>query len=184
MKLIEENKRRQVLLKFGFEQSFINVLDRIEKEDHLLGTLINYPKGAYYYLPTIKGYTIYKGYQVVPICDSGQGDSFYVLLFNGHDQKIIYSEIEQDKVYVNYKTNINAFKVCILIEYYDLMDDEEIEDRNQVMEKLLEFGTLLGINKKIVSKVMNRIFKADDNGEDRFLNSQKTLEKFILPFLE
>ncbi len=184
MKLVEENKRRQVLLKFGFKQCFIDVLDRIEKEDHLLRILINYPKGAYYYLPTIKDYTIYKGYQVVPICDSGQGDSFYVLLFNDHDQKIIYSEIEQDKVYVNYKININAFIVSILIEYYDLMDDEEIEDRNQVIEKLLEFGTLLGINKELVSRVMNRIFKADDNGENRFIDSQKTLEEYILPCLE
>lgn len=72
----------------------------------------------------------------------------------------------------------------ILIEYYELIDDEDIEDRIDVIEKLSKLGFKLGIEKELTSKVIKRLFDAEDNEEDRFTNSQIWFDKNIQPLLK
>ncbi|MGJ8685754.1 MAG: hypothetical protein ACSHWW_14075 [Nonlabens sp.] len=184
MNLIEDSKRKEVLLQFGIPRVFLDAIDNIKTIDSKLTSCINYPKGAYYYLPKIANYSIYKGYNVVPICDSGQGDSFYLLLYNNTEQKIIYNEIEQDEIYANFGLNINAVITTILIEFYALMDDEEVEDRNKVLKKIADLGYELCVERKYSIKTMERIFQAEDNDEDRYNNSRKWFDKNILPLLK
>ncbi len=183
MNLIEETRRKEVLTHFGFSKSFLDAIDTIRLIDHNLSYVINYPEGAYYYLPTIKNYSIYDRYNVVPICDSGQGDSFYILLFNDSEHKIVYNEVERDEIYVNFGLSIHAFIARVLIEYYDLMEDEDVEDRDSVLKKMGKLGLALGMENNSLTKVMERIFKAEDNGEDRFSNSRKWFNENIQSLL-
>lgn len=183
MNLIEEHQRKEVLAQFGFDQRFISAVDNPKNVDHGLSYVINYPEGAYHYLPIIKNYEIYRGYNVLPICDSGQGDSFYTLLFNDSEQKIIYNEIEHDKIYANFGMNTHALIITLLIEYYDLMDDDEVEDRAVVLENLSQLGAKLGVEKKVVMNAMKRIFVSEDQEEDRFTHSRKWFELNIYPLL-
>jgi hypothetical protein len=184
MNLVEEKNRKELLIQFGFSQEFLEAIDAIKSIDKSLSYVMNYPEGAYYYLPTIANYSIYRGYKVVPICDSGQGDSFYTFLFNDTEQKIIYNEIERDEVYANFGLNTNALIASILIEYYDLMDDEEVEDRVSVVERISEIGFKLGVDKEITSNFMQRVFDAEDYNEDRFSHSRKWFGENIVPLLK
>ena len=184
MKLIKESERKKVLLAFGFSTTFLDAIDNMDSIDELFSNNISFPKGAYHYLPSLKNYSIYKGYNIVPICDVGQGDSFYTLLFNDHEQKIIYSEIEQDKVYVDYGLNYQAFIVKELIHYYDLLDDEEAKNREEVIEKIRNLGVQLGMDKTIVVQAIQRVFQAEDENENRFTSDQNWFEQHILPLVQ
>lgn len=184
MNLIEERRRKEILLQFGFYESFLDVVDDVESIDYKLSYVMNYPEGAYYYLPTIENYSIYKGYNVVPICDSGQGDSFYTLLFNDSYRKIIYNEIEQDEIYADFGLNIDALIAKVLIGYYELMDEDEVLDREMTLRKIKELGEKLGIEEEAISNVIKRVFISEDDNEDRFFNSRNWFDKNIKPLLK
>ena len=71
-KLIPREERNEKLISFGISEQFLTNTGKIDE----LEFLIEDPKGAYFYFPTMD-YKIFSGFEVTPIFDSGE--TFYAL---------------------------------------------------------------------------------------------------------
>ncbi|GAA4113354.1 hypothetical protein GCM10022393_12290 [Aquimarina addita] len=133
-KLIPKEERIHELLKFGAPRLFVENIGKIPELEFRIEPV----EGAYFYLPTISNYEILKGFTILPIYD--EGESFYVLAYTNTIQKIIHFELENDKVYDDYKLNWNLLLMDILIQYFeDTIDDEITMHQFKKVAEQLDF---------------------------------------------
>lgn len=183
MKIIEDAHRITKLIKAGVPSRFFTVLD--EAEDYPEFD-IKHPEGAYYYLPTMHQYEIFEGYSVVPVCDIGEGDSFLIYLFNDNDQKFIYCAIESDEILEDYGLNVNIMFSNLLIDCYDflmdeLFDSEETskEETSETLDHLVVIGNDLGLEQSHSQQIIERLYKADQEEEDRYEQEENWIKENI-----
>ncbi len=179
MKLVPSEKRIEKLLEAGFDPTFLETIDHSSQIDFNLQSVITFPEGAYYYLPTISEYAIFEGYEVIPIGDVSQGDSFFTLLSNNLEQKIIYSEIEQDEIYLNFGMNFKLFSAHLLINYYELMDDIHFEQPEVALNIIAEMGEILGLDKSLAYQIGKTTLDTDLSVENRFNANSDWFERKI-----
>lgn len=187
MKLIENAHRKTKLIKAGVPSRFFTLLDEAEDYPELD---IKHPEGAYFYLPTMHQYETFDNFSVVPICDIGSGDSFLLYLFNDTEQKFIYLAIESDEILEDYGTNIMSMLANLLIDSYDFLMDElyEVEaskeEFTETLEHLVIVGNNLGIDIKHSQQIIDRLYKADEEKEERFEGETKWIKENIHSIFE
>ena len=123
--LIPEEERREALLRAGVPETFLDAIDNLE-EYGALQYLILEPEAAYDYLPTIEDeYEILDGYDIVPICDGPNGDSFYVLLLGSEGFRFVYFELEADEIYHDFKDSFQRLLAHLVIDWVEFTEGEE-----------------------------------------------------------
>jgi len=164
--IILENERKNVLLEAGATQSFLDAVDNLE----MMGEIqyqIQKPDGAYFYLPTIENeYDILSGYDIVPICDGPNGDSFYVLLKNKDNFKYVYFELEADEIYNDFGSSFQLFLAHLIIDYLGFSQDK-------TPHEIAVFANNLGLVKS--KEIVDEVEKLDNNVD------MEEWEKDVLP---
>ena len=81
------------------------------------------------YLPDIENdYSILNGFDITPIFDGSNGDTFWVLLSNENESKFVHFELEADEIYDDYGSSFNKLLANLVIDLYENMDDLESEE--------------------------------------------------------
>ena len=138
--IITEENRESVLLSQGATSSFIEALETLEEFGEIQYQIQN-PEGAYYYLPSIENeYEILKGFDIVPICDGPNGDSFYVLLLRDEEARYVYFELEADEIYNDFGSSFQLLLAHIIIELQGFSESQTSED-------LINIGRDMGLKK-------------------------------------
>jgi len=152
--IIEKEARRNKLIDNGVLPAFLDAIDNIsEFED--LEFIVKYPDSAYWYLVDIyPNYEILKGYDVTPIYDGNNGDTFYVLLTNNDETRFVHFELENDEIYKDYGNNFMLMFIDFLISYYELADRTSITT-------LIGYGEKMGFPKS--AQLFNALDTADSN---------------------
>jgi len=135
-KLISKENRKELLIKFGAPELFIENIGKIEELQFRLEEV----DGAYFYFPTISNYEILQGFNVIPIYD--EGERFRAFVYNDSTEKIIYFELEQDEIYVDYGRNWELLLMDIMIEYFGDSIEKEPE-----IGQFRKVGDKIGFNK-------------------------------------
>ena len=146
--IVQEERRKENLLDAGVTSQFLDAIDRLEE----LGEIqyqIQKPEGAYWYLPSIEHeYEILKGFDITPICDGSNGDSFYVLLSKPDERKFVYFELEADEIYNDFGGSFQLLLAHLIIDLIGFSEDQNIEDITKLAESL---GLLKA--KEVINKV-------------------------------
>jgi hypothetical protein len=135
-KLTPWEERDEKLLNYGIPKPFIDNIGKIDE----LEFLVEEPKGAYFYFPTMLSYTIFSNVEVTPIYDCGE--IFYALFEKDNRCKIVKLELENDQIDSDYGQNWDLLLMDIMIEYYDAEAEDGIE-----LEKFKNVGLKIGFNK-------------------------------------
>lgn len=152
--IIQKEDRRKKLIENGVLPAFLDVIDDTSKFEDLK-YIFKYPDSAYFYLPDIyPSYEILKGYDVTPICDGGNGDTFHMLLTRDDEVRFVHFELENDQIYNDYGNNFMLMFVDFLIEYYEFADQTSIET-------LIGYGIKMGFPKS--TEIFNALEAADSN---------------------
>jgi len=138
--IIQEQRRKEKLLSAGVTSQFLDAVDRLKELGDIQYQIQN-PESAYYYLPSIENeYQILKGFDITPICDGPNGDSFYVLLSKPDESKFVYFELEIDEIYNDFGASFQLFLAHIIIELWDFSEDQSTEE-------LVQFAASMGLAK-------------------------------------
>jgi hypothetical protein len=114
--------RRDKLLSHGVPIAFLDAIETPPAED--LEFILRFPDAAYFYLPTIQSaYSILRGYDITPIFDGSNGDTFWVLLSNTSEFRFVHFELEQDEIYDDYGTNFMLLLADMVIRFYEFADE-------------------------------------------------------------
>lgn len=162
--IIEKEKRRGMLLGYGVPSTFLDALDNTKAFDGL-EFVVKYPVSAYWRLPDIlPTCKVLKGYDVTPICESANGDIFYLLLSNANEARFVRFELENDEVVDDYGNNFMLMFVDFLIYYYEFSDETSIET-------LTGYGFKMGFYKSA------ELFKALEEADSQGLRKTFELDK-------
>ncbi|QWX83602.1 hypothetical protein H0I23_14255 [Cellulophaga sp. HaHaR_3_176] len=134
-KLTPREERNERLISFGISNQFLSNIGKIDE----LEFLIEDPKGAYFYFPTMD-YKIFSGFEVTPIFDSGE--TFYALFEDNNLSKIVKFELENDKIYFDYGQNWKLLLLSIMINLFDQYLENEISKN-----RFIEIGNKIGFEK-------------------------------------
>ncbi|MDD1794429.1 hypothetical protein LRP50_14945 [Enterovibrio sp. ZSDZ42] len=152
--IVQEESRKENLLSAGVTSQFIDAIDRLEE----LGEIqyqIQKPESAYWYLPSIENeYEILRGFDITPICDGSNGDSFYVLLSKPDERKFVYFELEADEIYNDFGGSFQLLLAHIIIDLMDFSEEQSIED-------ITKFADGLGLLK--AKEVINTVSALDED---------------------
>ncbi|WP_196157620.1 hypothetical protein [Reinekea sp. G2M2-21] len=173
--IIQKDKRREKLIEYGVIPAFLDAIDNTgEYQD--LEFIVKYPDGAYWYLEDIyPSYSIFKGYDVTPIYEGGNGDTFYVLLSNNEEARFVHFELENDEIYNDYGSDFWLMFVDFLIGYYEFADESSID-------ALTESGLKMGFPKS--ADLFSSLESADKNGlRNTFDLDKKWREENVHKFL-
>ena len=120
--------RREMLESHGVPVAFLDAIETPPAED--LEYILKFPDAAYFYLKTVETtYSILRGYDITPIFDGGNGDTYWVLLTNSTDTRFVHFELEQDEIYNDYGNDFLSLLADVVIKFYefaDELDDSEI----------------------------------------------------------
>lgn len=131
---------------------FLESLKNIQPEDRLR-YIIKEPDDFYYYINTIyQNYKCIKGYNIVPVFESSNGDEFYVYLFNDKEQKFAHFELENDELYSDYGTSFDLMLANLLIDFYEFADNLSISE-------LIKKGEMIGAS--FSNQLFTELEKAD-----------------------
>lgn len=162
--IIEKEKRRDKLLEYGVPATFLDAIDNTKEFDDL-EFIVKYPDIVYWYLSDILPiYEILQGYDVTPIYEGGNGDTFYVLLSNANETRFVHFELENDEIYDDYGSNFMLMFVDFLIYYYESADETSIE-------------TLTGYGKKMGFPKSAELFKSLEEADRVDLRKTFELDK-------
>jgi len=173
--IIERDKRRKKLIEHGVISAFLDTIDNIgEYQD--LEFIVKYPDSAYWYLTDIyPSYSIFNGYDVTPIYEGGNGDTFYVLLSNKDETRFVHFELENDEIYNDYGSDFRFMFVDFLIGYYEFADEPSVDG-------LAESGLKMGFPKS--ADLFRSLESADKNGlRNTFDLDKKWREENVQKFL-
>ena len=134
-KLTPREERNERLISFGISNQFLSNIGKIDE----LEFLIEDPKGAYFYFPTMD-YKIFSGFEVTPIFDSGE--IFYALFEDNNMSKIVKFELENDEIYFDYGQNWKLLLLSIMINLFDQYLENEISKN-----RFIEIGNKIGFEK-------------------------------------
>ncbi|WP_394391754.1 hypothetical protein [Shewanella woodyi] len=152
--IVQEESRKENLLSAGVTSQFIDAIDRLEELGEIQYQIQN-PEGAYWYLPSIENeYEILRGFDITPICDGSNGDSFYVLLSKPDERKFVYFELEADEIYNDFGGSFQLLLAHLVIDLMDLSEVQSIED-------ITKFAESLGLLK--AKEVINTVSALDED---------------------
>jgi hypothetical protein len=81
--------------------------------------MIKFPEGAYFYLKSIEStYSILRGYEITPIYEGANGDTFWVLLSNANESRFVHFELEQDEIYDDYGNDFMLLLANCVIDFF------------------------------------------------------------------
>jgi hypothetical protein len=127
--------RRQKLQSHGVPVAFLDAIDKPPSED--LEFILRFPDGAYFYLKTIESvYSILRGYDITPIYDGGNGDTYWVLLSNSTESRFVHFELEHDEIYDDYGDNFMLLLADFVIQFYEFADELDNSDIVNVARKI------------------------------------------------
>lgn len=173
--IIERENRREKLLEYGVPSEFLDAIDNIDQFIDL-EFIVKYPDSAYFYLIDIlPTYKIFNGYDVTPIYEGGNGDTFYVLLSNSLEARFVHFELENDEIYSDYGSSFMLMFADFLINYYEFSDETNIET-------LIEYGNKMGFPRS--GQLFKLLKEADSNGlRNTSQSDKKWREANIYSFL-
>ena len=94
-----KENRRQKLIAASVPEKFLDAIDNSSDFEDF-EYLVCYPSSAYFYLPTIQNeYSILLDYEITPIFDGCNGDTFNVMLTKENEIRFIHFELENDEIY-------------------------------------------------------------------------------------
>ena len=161
-----------MLLKYGVPSTFLDAVDNTKKFDDL-EFIVKYPDSVYCYLSDIlPTYQILKGYDVTPIYEGGNGDTFYVLLSNANEARFVHFELENDEIYDDYGSDFMLMFVDFLIYYYEFADETGIET-------FVEYGKKMGFPKS--EELFKSLEEADSKGLRKTFELDKKWRKENVP---
>jgi hypothetical protein len=172
--IVQKGQRKEILVNSGVATEFLDAIDHLEQYGDLQ-FMLKPPEGAYFYLPGIeKQYKILEGFNIVPICDGSNGDSFYVLLFNENETKYVRFELECDEIYCDYGPVFSLLLADIVIEFYEFADDLSSEE-------IAEIGLKLGL--KASKLLLNELDAAESAGTRSTFEKDQLWKKEKLPLI-
>lgn len=136
----------------GVPIEFLSAIDNVSAFEDL-EFIVKYPEGTYWYLKDIyPKYSCLSGYDVTPIYEGRNGDTFYVMLSKPGEVRFVHFELENDEIYDDYGNNFMLMLANFLISYYEFATEIDIE-------KLAEYGVKMGF--KNSSQLFSALEKAD-----------------------
>ena len=133
--IVREDIRREKLLAHGVPSRFLDAVDGASSHE-VFEFIFKYPESGYFYLNTIQNYTILQGYDVTPIYDSLNGDSFWMLLSNSDGARFVHFELEQDEIYDDYGSEFMRMLADLVIFLYESEDELSIAEVARLSEEL------------------------------------------------
>lgn len=166
------DKRRETLIAAGVPEKLLSAINEPSEFQDLEFVAKN-PEGFYFYLDSVwQDYEILSGYQVTPIYEGCNSDSYYVLLSNQHEKRFVHFELEQDEIYDDYGANLGLMFANFLIDYYKFADEVEIE-------QLIDYGHKMGFKES--EKLFRQLESADNNQLRATFESDKEWRENNLP---
>ncbi len=113
-------ERRQRLLAAGIPQAFLAALSSLDERSDDLDIVLRDEEDAYFYLPT-SSWADLEGYEVTPIASGSNGDTFFLLLTRGEEQRLVDFGLEE-----GIRLELDSFDQAlarIVMEFADLRDD-------------------------------------------------------------
>lgn len=163
--IVENEQRKEVLINARVSEKFLSAIESPGKFQDL-EFMARAPDGFYFYLPPVfENYKILSGYDVTPIYEGSNGDTYYVLLANDKEIRFVHFELEQDAIYTDFGDSFQLMLVDFLINYYEFATEVSIEE-------LSEYGVQLGFDKS--KHLFEALERADDDGK------RKTFESDIM----
>ena len=152
--ITSEDIRRDKLISAGVPSEF---LDAIENPSEFtdLEFLFQYPKSFYWYYPDIASYECLQGFEVTPIFDGSNGDTFFVMLSKQGERHFAWFELEQDEIYESFGSNFMYLLAYFLIKYY--------ESTELNLDQLSEYGEQMGFEKS--RQLFSMLADADEKCE-------------------
>ena len=153
--ITQKEDRYDKLISYGVPKEFLDGINS-SKQDEELEYLLVAPDGSYFYLKDIcNQYSILKGYEITPIYEGANGDTFWVLLSNEEEYKFVHFELEQDEIYDDYGKNFNHLLADFIIKFYDSAVDLELEE---IIKRSAKLGFVNA------NKFLHALQEADKNG--------------------
>ncbi|MBD3657599.1 hypothetical protein [Marinobacter sp.] len=170
--IVEAEKRKEVLVAAGVPEEFLSAIDSPNSFEDL-EFIAKAPDGFYFYLPPVfKNYKILKGYDVTPIYEGSNGDTYYVLLTRDQEVRFVHFELEQDAIYSDYGNKFQFMLADFLIDYYEFATEVSIA-------QLSDYGVKLGFeNSKALFEALEH---ADENGMRKTFELDENWRKENLP---
>ncbi|RJG35908.1 hypothetical protein [Motilimonas pumila] len=170
--IVEAEKRKGVLVDAGVPEEFLSAIDSPNGFEDL-EFIAKAPDGFYFYLPSVfKNYEILKGYEVTPIYEGSNGDTYYVLLTRGQEVRFVHFELEQDAIYSDYGAKFRFMLADFLIDYYEFATEVSIG-------QLSDYGVKLGFERS--KALFEALEHADENGMRKTFELDKKWRKENLP---
>lgn len=114
--------RREKLLSHGVPVAFLDSIDSPPSED--LKFILRFPDAAYFYLPTIETtYSMFRGYDITPIFDGSNTDTFRVLLSSSSESRFIHFGLEHDEIYDDYGNDFMLVLADTVIQFYEFANE-------------------------------------------------------------
>ena len=150
--IIEPENRRAKLESVGVPAAFLDAIDSPEQFKGL-EFIAQKPEGTYFYLPDIyEDYDCLQGYDITPIYEGSNGDTFHVHFSNEHESKFVHFELEQDEIYDDFGSNFMYMLADLLIEYFEF-------DPDLGTEAFILYGEAMGFPN--ASQLFNALAQAD-----------------------
>jgi len=130
-----EVDRRIKLKSHGVPTKFLDAIDSASSHK-IFESVLKYPESGYSYLNTIKTYKIFQGYDVTPIYDGINEDTFWMLLSNSTEAKFVHFELEQDEIYNDYGDNFMWMLADLIVHLYESKDELSIVELIELSEEL------------------------------------------------
>lgn len=147
--------RRHRLIAKGVPEPFLDAIDD-SGNDGQLRFMLRYPEGAYFYLPdVIDTYRILKGWEITPIYEGCNEDTFWVMLSNPVQTKFVHFELEQDEVYTDYGADPQLLVADFVVRYYE-------SAHTQGVDQIAQFARKIGLSKG--GELLEALEDADRNG--------------------
>ena len=118
------DRRLQRLLEAGVPGCFLEALDDLESLGDLQ-CVVRPPDSAYFYLPRICDERLsLAGFEVTPIFDGVNGDTYHVLLSKGPEARFARFGLEADEIHADYGNDFRLMLADLLIDLYEFSEDD------------------------------------------------------------
>lgn len=162
--VVGSENRKKVLLAAGVNEGFLSAIENPDDFDDL-EYVAKFPEGFYFYLaPVYENYEILRGYDVTPIYEGGNGDTYYVLLSREKEIRFVHFGLEQDAIYKDYGDKFQNMLVDFLIYYYEFATELNVE-------------CLARLGKKMGFENSAGLFKALEYADENGLRKTSELDK-------
>ncbi len=166
-------KRISALVDAGVPLSF---LEAFANPDALgdLRFMLRAPDSAYFHLPQILNTRdILADFEVTPIVDGSNGDTFYVLLSRGGVRRFVHFELEADEIYGDFGEDFRLMLADLLIGIYEFSEQD--------LQSLIGVGRLLGFERS--EDLFNALHEADQRGARNTFESDNAWRASFIPGL-